>query len=64
MALVQLRPGAVLAPGDVREFAARTIARFKAPRAVLLCETIGRHPTGKADYTWARQAALSATPAV
>jgi fatty-acyl-CoA synthase len=63
VALVQLRPGAVLSPGEVRAYAARTVARFKAPRAVLLCEAIGRHATGKADYTWARQAALGAVPA-
>ncbi|ONH27169.1 AMP-binding protein [Pseudofrankia asymbiotica] len=63
VALVQLRPGVVLSPGEVREHTARSVARFKAPRAVLLCDRIGRHPTGKADYTWARQAALAAEPA-
>ncbi|MDT3440310.1 AMP-binding protein [Pseudofrankia sp. BMG5.37] len=63
VALVQPRPGVVLSPGEVREYAARSVARFKAPRAVLLCDRIGRHPTGKADYTWARQAALAAEPA-
>lgn len=63
VALVQPRAGAALSPTEVREFAAQSVARFKAPRAVLLCETIGRHATGKADYTWARQAALDAVPA-
>ncbi|MBL7622032.1 AMP-binding protein [Frankia sp. AgB1.8] len=63
VALVQLRPGAALSPAEVREYAARSVARFKAPRAVLLCETIGRHATGKADYTWARKAAQDAVPA-
>jgi acyl-CoA synthetase (AMP-forming)/AMP-acid ligase II len=63
VALVQVRPGASLIPHDVREYAASSIARFKAPRAVLFCDRIGRHPSGKADYTWARQAALSAVPA-
>jgi 3-oxocholest-4-en-26-oate---CoA ligase len=57
---VQARPGARLSPADVREFAAASIARFKAPRAVLLCDQIGRHPSGKADYSWARRAALDA----
>jgi 3-oxocholest-4-en-26-oate---CoA ligase len=52
-----------LSPSDVREFTAGLIARFKAPHAVLLCDRIGRHPTGKADYTWARRAARDATPA-
>lgn len=63
VALVQPRPGAVLSPREVREFAARSLARFKAPRAVLLCEQIGRHPSGKADYRWAREAAVGAVPA-
>jgi 3-oxocholest-4-en-26-oate---CoA ligase len=38
------------------------VARFKAPRAVLLCDRIARHPSGKADYSWARVAALEAAP--
>ena len=61
VALVQARPGASLTPSDVREFVARSVARFKAPRALLVCERIGRHPSGKPDYRWARQAALDAT---
>ena len=63
VALVQLRPGAALAPGDVRDFAARSVARFKAPRAVLLCDRLGRHPSGKPDYRWAREVAADAVPA-
>lgn len=62
VALVQVRPGADLSPRDVREQAARTVARFKAPRAVLFCERIGRHPTGKPDYEWARRSAPAAEP--
>ena len=49
-------------PSDLREFVGRTIARFKAPRAVAYCETIGRHPTGKPDYQWAREQAAHAIP--
>jgi 3-oxocholest-4-en-26-oate---CoA ligase len=63
VALVQCRPGASLTPAKVRAFAAESLARFKAPRAVLLCEQIGRHPSGKADYRWAKEAALSAVAA-
>jgi fatty-acyl-CoA synthase len=64
VALVQLRPGATLAPLDLREFVADSVSRFKAPRAVLVCEKIGRHPSGKADYSWAKRAAVDAVPAV
>ena len=63
VALVQPRPGASVTPREIREFATATVARFKAPRAVLLCEEIHRHPSGKADYTWAKKAALDAVPA-
>jgi fatty-acyl-CoA synthase len=60
VALVQLRPGVVLTGAEIREYAARTVARFKSPRAVLLCDRVARHPSGKADYAWARAAAVDA----
>jgi acyl-CoA synthetase (AMP-forming)/AMP-acid ligase II len=60
VAIVQLREGAALSPADLREFTSHTIARFKAPRAVLVCERVGRHPSGKADYRWAREVAVDA----
>ncbi|WP_026311041.1 AMP-binding protein [Parafrankia elaeagni] len=63
VALVQLRAGTQLSPASVREHVAGQVARFKAPRAVLLCPRIGRHVTGKADYIWARRAALEAVSA-
>ena len=37
----------------LREFVARPIARFKAPRAIAFCDAIRRHASGKPDYTWA-----------
>ena len=64
VALVQLRPGVDLSPRDVREYAAESIARFKAPRAVAFCDQIGRHASGKPDYAWARQAAERAVSAM
>jgi fatty-acyl-CoA synthase len=60
VALVQLRAGVDMSGADIRDYAAETVARFKAPRAVLLCARIRRHPSGKADYGWAKQAALDA----
>jgi fatty-acyl-CoA synthase len=63
VALVVLRPGSELSPRALREVAARSVARFKAPRAVLLCDRIGRLPTGKPDYGWAREAAALAQDA-
>jgi fatty-acyl-CoA synthase len=63
VALVQLQPGSTLTPRDLREVAASSVARFKAPRAVLICDRIGRLPTGKPDYAWARTAAVDAEDA-
>jgi fatty-acyl-CoA synthase len=63
VAIVQTRLGEErVSPSDLRAFAAKSIARFKAPRAIAFCDTIGRHPTGKPNYEWARKVAESATP--
>jgi 3-oxocholest-4-en-26-oate---CoA ligase len=63
VAIVQMRPGAERpSPDELREFAAKSIARYKAPRAVAFSDAIGRHPTGKPNYEWARRAAESAVP--
>jgi len=61
--IVQLRPGATLEPYELREFVARSIARFKAPRAIAFCERVRRHPSGKGDYPWARSVAEQAVAA-
>ena len=45
---------------DAQGTVAAEIARFKAPRAVAVCERIERHASGKADYRWAKEAALDA----
>ena len=60
VAVVAPREGADLDPGSIREFVATEIARFKAPRAVAVCDTIRRHANGKADYRWAHDVAASA----
>jgi fatty-acyl-CoA synthase len=62
-AIVQLRSGAIVAPDELREFVAKSIARFKAPRAVAFCELIKRQASGKPDYQWALDAARAAESA-
>jgi fatty-acyl-CoA synthase len=57
VAVVAPRPGATLDPVSVRRLVASRIARFKAPRAVAVCDEVVRHASGKADYRWARRAA-------
>ena len=53
MAVVQLRPGLDVDLDEVREDAARHIARYKLPKAILVVDEIVRSPAGKADYRWA-----------
>jgi fatty-acyl-CoA synthase len=60
VAVVAPIEGAVVDGAALREFVARDIARFKAPRAVAVVDRVRRHANGKADYTWAKEAALSA----
>jgi fatty-acyl-CoA synthase len=60
VALVAPREGTSVDPAELREFVAKDIARFKAPRAVLVCDEVQRHASGKADYRWAKEAALDA----
>jgi fatty-acyl-CoA synthase len=63
VAVVQLREGASVEPNELREYAAASLARFKAPRAVALRDRVVRHANGKADYRWARSVALDAVDA-
>lgn len=64
VAIVQLRDGATVQPADLRELVAASLARFKAPRAVALCERVARHANGKADYGWARSLVADAVDAI
>jgi fatty-acyl-CoA synthase len=60
VAVVAPRDGVAVDPLGVREFVAAEIARFKAPRAVAVCDTVRRHANGKPDYGWAREVAAAA----
>jgi acyl-CoA synthetase (AMP-forming)/AMP-acid ligase II len=44
---------------ELTEHAAKTLARYKLPKAILFRTTIVRSPSGKADYRWAREQAVS-----
>ena len=63
VAVVALRPGATVELASLRDFVATDLARFKAPRAVAVCDAVTRHANGKADYRWAQEVALTATDA-
>jgi 3-oxocholest-4-en-26-oate---CoA ligase len=50
-AAVQLvDPAAEVSPKDLREHVAGQIARYKAPHHFVFLESVGRAPSGKADY--------------
>ena len=59
--MVALEPGATVSMRRLlREFVAEDIARFKAPRAVVVVDRVRRHANGKADYVWAAEVAEAA----
>lgn len=57
VALVQPRPGQEPAFDDLDAHVRRHVAGYKAPRQVLLVESIVRSPSGKPDYRWGKQTA-------
>jgi acyl-CoA synthetase (AMP-forming)/AMP-acid ligase II len=63
VAVVSAREGVILDPSGLRDFVAADLARFKAPRAVVICSSVQRHANGKGDYTWAKELALGAVDA-
>lgn len=57
VAVVQLVDGVAASDADLREEAARHLARYKLPKAIVHVERVQRAPSGKADYRWAREIA-------
>ena len=44
---VVTRPGASLSPGEVKDYVAQRLARFKVPRDVIFVDALPRNPSGK-----------------
>ncbi|OBG76282.1 MULTISPECIES: acyl-CoA synthetase [unclassified Mycobacterium] len=59
VAVVALAPGASAEPADLVAHAARTLARYKLPKEIVFRPAIERSPSGKADYRWAREQAIT-----
>ena len=57
VAIVQLREGAGATEDELIAEAAKHIARYKLPKAVVFRDHIQRSPSGKADYRWAKEQA-------
>jgi 3-oxocholest-4-en-26-oate---CoA ligase len=59
VAVVALAEQAHAGAVELIDHAAQTLARYKLPKAVVFRATIERSPSGKADYRWAREQAVS-----
>ncbi len=55
VAIVALRQGSAATDEDLLAEAARHVARYKLPKAILRRDSIARSPSGKADYRWAKE---------
>ena len=57
-AVAQLVPGASLTLEELQAHLREHVAGYKVPRDLVLVEKVVRSPAGKADYRWAKQAAV------
>jgi fatty-acyl-CoA synthase len=60
VAVVRIRAGYAADEAALLHEAERHIARYKLPKAFVFVPEIVRSPSGKADYRWAKQMAVSA----
>jgi fatty-acyl-CoA synthase len=63
VALVEAAPGTEVTQAELIDHAKSKIAAYKAPKSVLLVDTIGRAPNGKVDYKRCRDEAIDAVGA-
>lgn len=59
VAVVALAPGAGAEADELVAHAAQSLARYKLPKAIVFRPVIERSPSGKADYRWAHEQAVS-----
>jgi len=58
-AVVAMREDNEMTLGELQEVCRRHIAGYKIPRALVFAKSIVRSPSGKPDYAWAKEYALS-----
>jgi fatty-acyl-CoA synthase len=58
-AVLSLRGGQGLDEGALLDFARTRVAGYKLPRRLVVVDQVQRAPNGKADYKWAKSAALA-----
>ncbi|MEB3981048.1 acyl-CoA synthetase [Mycobacterium sp. 663a-19] len=59
VAVVALAEGADASADELVAHAAQSLARYKLPKAIVFRPVIERSPSGKADYRWAREQAVT-----
>ena len=59
VAIVRLREGSAVGERELLAECEKHIARYKLPKAFLFRDEIVRSPSGKADYRWAKEQAVS-----
>ena len=59
-AVISLSDGRALDEPGLLEFARSRVAGYKLPRRLVLVDHVQRAPNGKADYKWAKAAAIAA----
>ena len=59
VAVFALADDACVDAGELTAHAGKSLARYKLPKAVIFRPVIERSPSGKADYRWAREQAVS-----
>ncbi len=59
VAVVALAEGARADADELVAHAAKSLARYKLPKAVVFRTAVERNPSGKADYRWAREQAVN-----
>jgi fatty-acyl-CoA synthase len=52
--LVELEAGVAAGEDELRDFVRERLAGYKVPKRVVLAESVGRSPSGKADYKGAK----------
>jgi 3-oxocholest-4-en-26-oate---CoA ligase len=61
VAVVRRRRGCEVQATQLLDAAARRLARYKLPKAIVFVDAIVRTPSGKADYRWAREIVAGST---
>jgi len=57
-ALITFRPGMSATAEQIVTHCHTLVANYKAPKSIIVVDQIGRTPSGKVDYTWAKNYAL------